>query len=68
MALELNNEIRTLSIIRLMGKTGFCLEKLTNSTITKLLSTVISLIKGNDFVDVLLPWLSALVKHQFLDP
>lgn len=43
-------------------------ERLSDATNNALLQRVTWVIQQQEFVDVLLPWLSALVKHQFLDP
>lgn len=53
-------------LIKLIGKTGVCLQKLQDHTINQLLQRIITVLSKRDFVDVLLPWLSALTRHLFL--
>ena len=45
-----------------MGRTGVCLRKLDESTVSSLLECAINILCKREFVDVLLPWVSSIVR------
>ena len=51
-------------IIRLLGRTGVCLEKLQLETVNQVIHKIISILNKRDFVDVLLPWLAEFTKRK----
>jgi trans-aconitate methyltransferase len=57
------------AIIYLIKKTGQpCLDKLTSRTHQQLLLKILDFMKNTEHVELLLPWLSSLVKTLFLEP
>jgi hypothetical protein len=46
------------SLVRLMGRTGVCLDELTDATISNLLDSAVDLLKSREFIEVLLPWIT----------
>ena len=51
-------------MIKLMGRTGVCLERLQTRTVQLLLTKTIRVLNHRSFIDVLLPWVSAIVREM----
>ncbi len=49
-----------LLLIKLMGKTGICLDRVERSIMEYLILKIISILKTKEFVHVLLPWVTEL--------
>ncbi|CDW90612.1 microtubule-associated protein tortifolia1-like [Stylonychia lemnae] len=61
---DLNDlEDRDLLLIKLIGKTGVCLDKLDEFTIDNLLNRIIKILSEREFIDVLLPWMSSITQY-----
>lgn len=58
-----SNENSDLLLIKLIGRTGVCLNQLDPFTIECLLNRIISILSLREFIDVLLPWVAAITKH-----
>lgn len=52
------------SLIKLMVKSGVCNHKLSALSCQELLANIVSMLNDRSFVDVLLPWVSAMVKES----
>lgn len=53
-----------LQLIRLMGKTGIIIDRLDEKNIEFLMDKIIELIRSEEFVDLLLPWLIASIDKK----
>ena len=51
-----NNETQMVNVVRLMGRTGVCIDLLEDSTITRILDWSMRVLLQREFIDVLLPW------------
>ena len=50
-------------LIRLMGKTGVCINHIEDSVLIKILDCCIKVLMQREFIDVLLPWVSQIVHN-----
>jgi hypothetical protein len=57
------SEDKNLLLIKLIGRTGVCLNSLELDTVELLLLHIVHILKEREFIDVLLPWVSTITKH-----
>lgn len=54
-------------VIRLMGRTGVCIDSLTIETQIKVLKWCIKVLSQREFIDVLLPWVNDVHEQQSIE-